>query len=391
MRTYLQFRLPALVLLLALLTGCWDKRELDTLSIVTGVGLDAADAPGQFTISVQLEKSQKPSEGKKQPGGNEQQFYTLDKTGDNLFYAVREMTHVNSRRLFFGHNQIIVLGEDFAKENILPYLDFFLRDHEMRLDVWVLVAEGKAKDIFSTSPNLEISPSIELNSLLQAQSSTSHASKVKLLKFYSDLKSEYVSPIVPVVTIKDDGGQSKVELHGMAVFKNGAMVGMLSNDETRGCLYVRNEINGGIHRLTSVQGRAAIEIKNASSHATPVVKPDGSVVMRVSVEENAVIGEIEGYTDVTMQELYDELTIMTREEIKREIERSLDRAKALGSDYFDFARLIYRSNPDAWESMKDNWPAVFQNLRIDAEVTVKLLGSGKTSRIVDKEDKINEP
>ena len=46
-----------ITLLLALVPGgCWDAREINTLSLVSGIGVDAGQNPGQYDVTVQIRK-----------------------------------------------------------------------------------------------------------------------------------------------------------------------------------------------------------------------------------------------------------------------------------------------------------------------------------------------
>ncbi|NLT98298.1 MAG: Ger(x)C family spore germination protein, partial [Christensenellaceae bacterium] len=47
--------LSLITLLFALVPGgCWDAHEINTLSLVSGIGVDAGQAPGQYDVTVQL-------------------------------------------------------------------------------------------------------------------------------------------------------------------------------------------------------------------------------------------------------------------------------------------------------------------------------------------------
>lgn len=55
-------------LILSLLSGCWDARELGSLAIVAAVGIDLADKSGKLLITIQIIK---PGEVKSGGGGGE--------------------------------------------------------------------------------------------------------------------------------------------------------------------------------------------------------------------------------------------------------------------------------------------------------------------------------
>lgn len=153
-------RTVAILLGAALLGGCWNRRELDTLAIVAGLGLDRDVETGKIQLTAQIIK---PGEVKTVKvggaggggggGGKASAVWVIKSTGDTVFDAVRNMVTQSSRKLYFAHNQIIVIGKKTAEQGVWPLLDFFVRDHEIRWTIWVLVADGKASDVLEATPD----------------------------------------------------------------------------------------------------------------------------------------------------------------------------------------------------------------------------------------------
>ena len=88
----------------------------------------------------------------------------------------------------------------------------------------------------------------------------------------------------------DCGGEKAVRVNGMAVFKKDKMVGVLSEDETRGVLWVLGKVSSAAINVEIAGGIASIEVLSAQGSATPVVS-DGKVTMKVSVSANAKLTE----------------------------------------------------------------------------------------------------
>ena len=146
----------AVVLLcLASLSGCFDRRELDTIGIVMGVAIDKAVAEGETELTIQManpsEKSG--SDSKEKNGGSETKpFINVSSTGRNINYIVREMQNKMSRMIYVAHSQVIILGEELAKSGVRDVLDFFARAPEARMTLYVIVAKGKARDMLDITP-----------------------------------------------------------------------------------------------------------------------------------------------------------------------------------------------------------------------------------------------
>ena len=91
------------------------------------------------------------------------------------------MTNISNHKLYFPHNQVIIMGKSLAEDGVIKYLDFFLRDAETRDNVLVLVAGGTAGEILDTMPEGDKLPAVNISNSLDAQSrGTSQTLVVKL-------------------------------------------------------------------------------------------------------------------------------------------------------------------------------------------------------------------
>ena len=53
------------------------------------------------------------------------------------------------------HNQVVIFGKEQTEKGIKPYIDALLRQHDMRMETLVFMAEGKAKDILHNTMEQE--------------------------------------------------------------------------------------------------------------------------------------------------------------------------------------------------------------------------------------------
>ena len=114
--------------------------------------------------------------------------------------------------------------------------------------------------------------------------------EVNLLDYIDAMQSTTRSFMAPLVQVVDCGGEKAVRVNGMAVFKKDKMVGVLSEDETRGVLWVLGKVSSAAINVEIAGGIASIEVLSAQGSATPVVS-DGKVTMKVSVSANAKLTE----------------------------------------------------------------------------------------------------
>lgn len=194
-----------LLLTLISLIGCWNRRELDTLAIVSGASIDKAKEPGKINIMVQIIKASEiktPGGG----GGGEDPFWNLTGTGTTDFQTIRNMTFESSRKLFWPHSEVLIFGEEIAKEGLYTVVDFFARDPEMRRTTWILIAKGKASEILEAKPGVEKIPTMDISKLVEGRKSTSQIAGVNLHEFMTRLMSKTTAPVATLIELAKDGG-----------------------------------------------------------------------------------------------------------------------------------------------------------------------------------------
>jgi spore germination protein KC len=357
--------------------GCYDRRELNTLAIVLGTALDKAGKEGETEVTFQIADvgGNEPTRGSQTGGGKAPaQYKNISNTGKNVNYIVRDMDHILSREVYIAHNQVIVFGEELAKEGVRDCLDFFSRSPEGRMNVYVFVAKGKGSGILEEKPKLEKTPSEDLVRLLKGQKKTSEAPIVTEFEFVKGLLSKTTCSIAPIVHIEERKDKKTVCVEGCAVFKDGKMIAQLDKKETRGVLWIRNEIEKGV-LLIDVKGtRATMEIREARSKAAPEIREDGKLIFRIKAEVMVGLGDQYGSLNLSDPENVPDELKATERAIRKEIQNALNKAKELNADIFGFGDYLRQKNPKKWKKIKDKWDEKFKNS--EAEITVKIKADG---------------
>ena len=151
------------------LTGCWDRNEIQDRNFVMMMAIDVADAPGgaarpeaQVEWYVQGDNQPRPlrlslqvlkMRVKGKPSVDPSQTFVLSNTGQSVFEMVRDMLGESSKGLWFEHVQAIVISEAALKQvGLNRILDFWRRDAEMRWRMSVFVTPGEARPILSFVP-----------------------------------------------------------------------------------------------------------------------------------------------------------------------------------------------------------------------------------------------
>lgn len=382
----MKIRIKAMLFILIMtsvaLSGCWDRRELNGLALVMGVGIDTCTQDDDITLTAQIIKTEAmpTPAGNGGAGGDEKEFWNVKRDGANIFSIIRGFTHEVSRKLYFSHNQIIVMGDELLKDGGEKYLDFFIRDHEARLSVLVFAAEGKASDILDIEPEITKIPAFDISNLANMQTSTSQTVSIRLIDFVNTMASETQQPVLPVLKIKKCSVGEIVEISGTAIFKDNKKVAELDEIETRGYKWAVNKIDGGVLSVDTQTGTIMIEIKSSKTKVVPKIKADGAITMEIKVDLEGNIGGVQDDIDLESLEAIVEIEKDTEEFIKEEIETTFKIAKKYESDIYGFGEKINKHKHKHWKDFKDDWVKHFKEIELDIKVEVAILGSGSLAK-----------
>jgi len=359
-------------------SGCWERHELNSMAIVTGVAFDAPDS--QETVSMTVQVVVPGAMGTSNRSRETSPFWNITTGGKTVFDAVRNCTQQSPRKLFFGHNQVIIFDKELAKSGIEQYIDFFLRNPEPRDTTWVLVAEEKASDILEVKTKLEAIPALNLCQLIKARSATSSTTGVDLHEFTERLLSKTTAPVASYVKAIGDSERS-LFLSGTAVFNNDLkMVGILNKWETRGMLWILGDAKSGIIVVKSPHCNVApvsLEIIESSSKIEPVFIGDTLQII-IKVREQGNLGEFACYGDVLSPDMWHSLENRQAAAIQNEIMMALNKARELNADIFGFGEAVHKKYPEKWKELEPRWEEIFPALEVQVFVDSKLVQSGLT-------------
>jgi spore germination protein KC len=385
--------LLALALLAAGLTGCWDIKYLDDLGIVMGLGLDQGK-DGKYRVTVQIVNPGNVATGGGQKGGgsNRSPVVSYSETGNSVMEAVRKVSAKISRKLYFSHNQILVIGEDMARRGIGQAFEFIERDHEIRTDFYVLVAKGaQASDVLTITTPIEKIPANKIrDNIDNMEENLGIAYGVTVKDLVEDMGTGRRQIAVGTVEVignetersksanaEEIRPESYLKFGGMAVFKAGRLAGYLPFKSSRGFVYMAGKIqNTVIDVPCGKSGYVSVEVVHSSTDMKAEVR-GGHPEVRIHVEQEANIGEIMcPEIGAGQAGTFRELEQKVNREVEREMRQALKRARDWNSDYLGLANVVYRADPQYWKRARDRWDEIFPKLPVRIEVLTEIRREG---------------
>ncbi|EHS59721.1 Ger(x)C family spore germination protein [Paenibacillus kribbensis] len=370
-----------------LLTGCWNRTELNELAIAVGMGIDKLG--DQFQVSVQVvDPGQVSAKGGGGIGRAPTTLYTAK--AETIFEAVRKMTKTSPRKIYFSHLRICVIGETMATDGMAKALDFMSRDHHFRTDFYlVLSKDASAEDVLKILTPLDPIPANDLFSALEiSEKSWSPSMTITLDELIAALTSQGIEPVLTGLQIvgNKEVGETKenvekiataaqLEYSGMAVFKKDKLIGWLNEDESRGYNYITGKVRSSVNHVACPKGgKVTIEIiRTQATIKGAVNRGEPRINIKLQVEAN--VGEVEciGLDLTKVSTIYD-IEKRGEEKLEETMRAAVRKAqKSYKSDIFGFGEAIRRANPKAWNTLKNNWSReYFADLPVNIKVNFKL-------------------
>ncbi len=177
-RTLRMFILALVALLLFSCTGCWDRKELNQISVCTMIGFDRVVRNGKPLILMSvlsLKLNAGLTAGGAGVGGGitntPSSLGVIDSAeGETAGDALRNMSLRSPRVIFLGHAEMVIVGEDLARDGIQQVIDFCDRNKDIRYQADVAVCQGSALEALESQPEFEALNSVEILKIIRSSS-----------------------------------------------------------------------------------------------------------------------------------------------------------------------------------------------------------------------------
>lgn len=380
--------LCSLVVCTAMLSGCWNRTEVNDLALVTGAAIDKKEGDYiELSVQVYIPRTGGGQQGMgaQGGGGGGGGVKTLVRSakGTTVAEAMSKLQELLPRKIFWGHTDIFVIGERMAKQGIRDLIDFIMRFPQPRERAAVFVTKGDAKKTLGFHPPLERTSSEVLREMAKSKLSIDVDVK-KLCQMLSGDAQAAALPWVEMLPLEFEHNQNQTipYIRGTAVFRKDKLAGELDDETTRGLLWVRDEIvKEAVITITPKDspGYISFNLDSSSTKLVPQIK-NGVWSITVKIETNENMIQNATPLDIMVPAINASLEQQLQEEIRGRVEKALTQTKVLKTDVFGFAEAFHRKYPKEWNRVKDQWDVRFPELdvKIDAKATIRRPGSTTT-------------
>ncbi|MFB6466188.1 Ger(x)C family spore germination protein [Cytobacillus sp. Hz8] len=379
-----------LMLLMSILLGCWNQKELTDLAFIMALGIDKGKDK-KYDVSFQVVIPENVSAG--QYGSKTGLPVTVyNSSGDTITEAARKVTQKIPRQLYYAHTNLLVINEEIAKEGLYDLLDSFERDPVFRTTTeMIVVKDARAEKFISTISTIEKLPVNKVTKTLKnSQDMLGENMEITIDDFVTSLVSNGRDPITTAFKLTgDEKGYDQLSntetatphavltADGIAVFKDGKLVGWMTGETARGAIWIVNKVkNTDVAMSWKGKKNAVNIIINRTKVGIKAKIKKGKPSILISIVDEGNISEANSKIDILNIKDINKMETLLSKEIKKQVEKTVNEAQRQKSDIFGFGEKFHIENPNLWKKWKGNWNERFADLPVKVEVKSYIRRSG---------------
>lgn len=373
-------------------SGCYNYHELDQLAITSAIGIDKGE-DYKYKVTVQVLNTKKSA--KEAASSELPDFIIYDAEADTIQEALRKIILESSRRIYANHIQIMVIGDEVARDGIYDILDLFFRNSESRKQFQVIVAKDTtANDILSVLTPGETLSAQNINDTIKIDNRYFGVNEIitfeQMVSDYMSSTKEIVLPTVSIVGNIDKGmsqkniekteAKTKLFNNSMAIFKDDKLIDYLSIDDSILLNFIRGKINNTIITYKCDDNFVVAESFNTKES----LSVDDNLDVKIKIKANLNLNEVNCNIDLENSKEIDKLEKNLENTLKNDLEdfliNSIDK---YNTDVFGIRDNLYKNYPKFYKEIKNDWyNEYFKNLNFDIDVDFKILEKGNALRVI---------
>ncbi|KUP23041.1 Ger(x)C family spore germination protein [Paenibacillus sp. DMB5] len=376
-------KLGLALLLLLNLTGC-SKIELDQLTFIFGIYIDAGAEPGTVELSISSPLPNRLVSGTQSGTAQGKSYSTVTKTAHSITDAIIMIQKDLSRRLEISHIKAIVIGKEYAANGIHELLEWCKRQPEIPIGTYIMAAPGKAKEIAGLSAIFEQLPSQVLRNF--SELNLTYATTIRDCLLAESNNMGYAMNFLSFgeKEEKDQGEPVKwAGVQGVMLFSGMKMTGTLNSDESRALSWAAGDLSGHVTlpmytvmwNEQESKGKASALFYNNTVSRKVRITADGPVFY-IKLKGKA---SVTLFDDNNTDEAIDHSSLIRRkleERITSEVKKAIEHTQEAGADVLQLGMLLEWNHPREWKKLKERWNEYYTRAEIIVTTDISIVDFG---------------
>lgn len=385
-----KIKIIIIAFLIFFITGCFNYKELNQLALESAIGIDKTENGYLFTVQVMNTKK---GNSNSQADSISPQFIIFEAEGKTIQEATNNIALDSPKMLYREHLQLLIIGEELAKNGIKGIMDLSFRKTDSRKQFLVAVAKNNtANNILKTLTPLEtinaknIYETIENNE--KDFGSNERVTFEKMLDYYLNSKIDISLPAVitsnnqdqkdTIKNIEQADTETRVMLDGMVYFKDDKMVNYLTSEESIALNYLKDNISE-VAITTECEENKYFGLKIFDSNSQINILNN---TLEIKITNLAKLIEINCDVNLENQHEINNLEIKANDYIKNMVTNTFQKLKKDNSDAVGTEDIFYKYNLKKYNKIKNKWSEYYKNLKIKVDVKTTIKDKGNILKVI---------
>ena len=380
-------RIKFLILLLPLLSGCYNYRELNELGITTAVSIDYKD--NNFYVIAEVINPIKQQDAS---SSNNSPFVNYNSSSSSLQDAFRKVVLESPRQLYAAQLEIIVLSEEVVNNHLEEVLEYFARDPESRTEIKIIVA--KTEDSTKAITLQTLLTSLSSSNIIKSLDLQSKVLGMDYPVTLNELLNMYIDPYLEVVlpsmtlygnyeigdekeNITTSSPKAIVKIDGSTITKDNKILGYLDLEESKILNLINGKLKETIIKMNYYDGYIIFEPNRIKVSRELDIKNN---IIKIDISGYSKTKEIQSNIDLKDPKEVEKLNKALNMELEKKITDTFNSIREkYGTDVFGFQELYYRTNYKYFKENCTNWyEDIYPKIKLEVKANVRLYEKGNT-------------
>ena len=380
-------RIKFLILLLPLLSGCYNYRELNELGITTAVSIDYKD--NNFYVIAEVINPIKQQDAS---SSNNSPFVNYNSSSSSLQDAFRKVVLESPRQLYAAQLEIIVLSEEVVNNHLEEVLEYFARDPEARTEIKIIVA--KTEDSIKAITLQTLLTSLSSSNIIKSLDLQSKVLGMDYPVTLNELLNMYIDPYLEVVlpsmtlygnyeigdekeNITTSSPKAIVKIDGSTITKDNKILGYLDLEESKILNLINGKLKETIIKMNYYDGYIIFEPNRIKLSRELDIKNN---IIKINISGYSKTKEIQSNIDLKDPKEVEKLNKALNMELEKKITDTFNSIREkYDTDVFGFQELYYRTNYKYFKENCTNWyEDIYPKIKLEIKANVKIYEKGST-------------
>lgn len=347
-------KLMWLMVLLNLLTGCWDIKEIQDINYITAIGIDQED--GNFVVYTQMMDFISVAKSDSGKAEKPSQIWTSKTKGKTLDMAINGIYDSSQQRTIWSHISCIIISDNVLKSNVLTKLDTIGRYQEVRMTPWVFGTKDSIEQLMNIPAFFNLSP---LNTLahepVEEYKQRSYIEPIRYFDFMALMTEPGWTVLLPNLTIdtktwsRNQKEDPKIEVNGVFAISKGVSNGLFTNDKLTGLRWLEADTKRSHIPITNQTGElAGVAVLSNPKISVKLNIVNGMPKYRISVKLSGNV--VEALDDMNKTDI----ELQAAKGVREEILTTFKNGAASKTDLFSLEHVLFRRDTRLWKKINQS-------------------------------------